>query len=60
MLGELINFEDLWKERQIVGKNPFQFYTVSIEHLIELKKHSNRIQDQSDILLLSKIKNEQL
>ena len=30
-------------------------YLVSVENLIDLKKYANRIQDQNDILLLSKL-----
>lgn len=52
-----MTFEELWNNRELRNVEDYKVHLVSINDLIELKKYSNRIQDQKDILLLSKIKN---
>lgn len=55
LLDTPIDFEVLWSqktERLVTGT---KINIVSIEHLIALKKYANRIQDQNDVLLLSKL-----
>jgi len=55
LLDTPIEFAILWnsKTERILGETTI--YLVSIDHLIELKKYANRIQDQQDVLLLSKL-----
>ncbi len=48
-------FNDMWNDREIRKANTFEINVVSIEHLISLKQYANRIQDQQDVLLLSKM-----
>jgi len=48
-------FDELWKEREVRRLNSTEINLVSVEHLIALKKYSNRKQDNDDILLLSKL-----
>jgi hypothetical protein len=50
-----IAFDELWNNREVRKLNSFEVNLVSVEHLIELKKYSNRKQDNDDILLLSKL-----
>jgi len=52
-----ISFEDMWKVREIRKSDKIEINIVSLEHLIEMKKYANRIQDQQDITLLSRLKN---
>ncbi len=54
LLDTPIEFQELWKRRSERNVQDEQVTFVSIEDLIELKKYSNRIQDQADVLLLSK------
>jgi hypothetical protein len=51
-------FGDMWKDRMIRPLGNINVNLVSLDHLIALKKYSNRAQDQNDIILLSKLKNE--
>jgi len=55
LLDEPIEFDILWKNKseRVLGETKIQL--VSVEDLIELKKYANRIQDQNDVILLSKI-----
>lgn len=50
-----LTFDELWKEREIRNNNNLNLNLVSLHHLIELKKYSNRKQDNDDIILLSKL-----
>ena len=52
-----IPFDELWNQRIIRKEGNINVNVVSIEHLINLKEFSNRIQDRQDIYFLSKIKN---
>lgn len=51
-----IPFNEMWDRKQVNGNGLHSFYSVSLDDLIALKKYSNRLQDQNDILLLSKLK----
>lgn len=55
LLDAPIEFDVLWRNKaeRLLGETTI--YLVSVEDLIELKKYANRIQDQNDILLLSKL-----
>ncbi len=48
-------FNDLWKSKEVRKMDSIEVNLVSVEHLIALKKYSNRKQDNDDILLLSKL-----
>ncbi|MFI5172447.1 MAG: hypothetical protein ACHQFW_08655, partial [Chitinophagales bacterium] len=49
------DFNEMWIEKEIRKDRDLELFLVSIEHLIELKKYSNRKQDIDDVILLSKI-----
>jgi hypothetical protein len=53
-----IQFEQLWINKSVRKSGNSDIYIVHIDDLIKLKEYSNRIQDQQDIMFLSKIKNE--
>ena len=55
LLDTPIEFDILWKNKtdRLLGETVI--HLVRIEDLIELKKYANRIQDQNDVLLLSKL-----
>ncbi len=55
LLDAPIEFDVLWKNKTERKLGETIIHLVSVEDLIELKKYSNRIQDQKDILLLSKL-----
>lgn len=55
LLDTPIEFNELWKNRSERNLGDLSVYIVSIEDLISLKKYANRIQDQTDVLLLSKL-----
>lgn len=50
-----IEFNVLWKNKtdRLLGET--SLHLVCVEDLIKLKKYANRIQDQNDVLLLSKL-----
>ena len=50
-----ISFDEMWSKREIRKMDDVEVSLVSLEHLIALKKYSNRKQDNDDILLLSKL-----
>lgn len=52
-----ITFDKLWERKIIRKSGNTDINVVSIDDLILLKEYSNRIQDQQDVLFLSKIKN---
>jgi hypothetical protein len=56
LLDVPVDFEQLWKNRTIKKAMDVEMHLVGIEDLIVLKKYANRIQDQNDVLLLSKLK----
>lgn len=49
------HFDEMWKEREQRQIRDISVNIVSVDHLIGMKKYSNRKQDQDDILLLSKL-----
>jgi hypothetical protein len=55
LLDTPIEFNILWENKtdRLIGETII--HLVSVEDLIALKKYANRIQDQHDILLLSKL-----
>ena len=55
LLDTPIEFNELWKNKTERKLGETMIYLVSVENLIDLKKYANRIQDQKDILLLSKL-----
>jgi hypothetical protein len=52
-----IPFNELWDKREVRTSFDFKINIVSINDLIQLKKYSNRKQDNDDILLLSQLNN---
>lgn len=55
LLDTPIDFEVLWSQKTERLVSGTTINIVSIEHLIALKMYANRIQDQNDVLLLSKL-----
>ncbi len=50
-----IAFQELWRNREERAIEDMKVYIVSLDHLIALKRYANRIQDNHDIALLSKL-----
>jgi len=50
-----IEFKELWETKTTKKNINTLLHLVSVENLIKLKEYSNRLQDQNDILLLSKL-----
>jgi hypothetical protein len=48
-------FEQLWEKKEVRVADNTEIFMVSVKHLIELKEYANRIQDQNDVFLLSKL-----
>ncbi len=55
LLDTPFSFEELWDNRDVRDMNDYKVNVLDIDHLIEMKKYSNRPQDQKDIILLSKL-----
>lgn len=55
LLDVPVSFEEMWQSRTEKCSENSALPLVSLEHLIELKTYANRIQDQKDVLLLSKL-----
>ena len=55
LIDSPITFEDMWERKEVRKVQNAEMYLVSVQDLIDMKKYSNRAQDQSDILLLSKL-----
>ncbi len=55
LLDTPIPFNELWKQKSERDLGDVKLSLVSIEHLIELKNYANRLQDKSDVILLSKL-----
>jgi hypothetical protein len=49
------DFETLWNKRSSRKIKDIEIQLVGIEDLIMLKKYANRLQDQNDVLLLSRL-----
>ena len=59
LLDVPVPFEELWGAKEERTINTISVKLVSVQHLIDLKKYSNRKQDIDDVVLLSKLlKNE--
>ncbi len=48
-------FEDMWQEKEVRQVEGVAVNIVSINHLVAMKKYSNRKQDIDDVVLLSKL-----
>ncbi|MDI1356351.1 MAG: hypothetical protein PSX36_15650 [bacterium] len=55
LLDTPVEFETLWKNRSSRKITDTDIYLVGIEDLIQLKTYANRVQDQQDVILLSKL-----
>ncbi|MBA3662587.1 MAG: nucleotidyltransferase [Bacteroidetes bacterium] len=55
LLDTPIEFEKLWNNKTVKNAGGVSMNIVNIKDLIALKKYANRIQDQNDVLLLSKM-----
>lgn len=55
LLDTPIDFDILWAQRTERSVSGTKINIVSLQHLMDLKKYANRIQDQNDVLLLSKL-----
>jgi hypothetical protein len=55
LLDTPLEFEQLWNRRTVKQLKETEIQLVHIEDLIALKQYSNRIQDQNDVILLSKL-----
>jgi len=55
LLDVPLEFDDLWKRKTVKESNGTSMNIVNIKDLITLKEYSNRLQDQNDVLLLSKL-----
>jgi hypothetical protein len=55
LLDVPLEFDTLWRSKSIRQFQDVNIPIVSVEHLIELKKYANRLQDQNDVILLSKL-----
>lgn len=54
-----LSFDEMWQQRETRRVFQTDVQIVSLDHLIALKKHANRIQDNQDVLLLSKLREAQ-
>ena len=63
MLDVLIDvpflFELMWSQREIRKQGDLVINIVSLQHLIDMKKYSDRHQDHDDVILLSKLLNHE-
>ena len=59
LLDVPIPFEELWKAKEERAIDKFRVNLISVQHLIELKKYANRKQDNEDVILLSKLLNNE-
>ena len=51
-----VHFDELWAQKVARKVDEYEIYLASVDHLIEMKQYSDRVQDKQDIILLSKIK----
>ncbi len=51
------SFDLLWSQREIRKQEDLIINIVSLQHLIDMKKYSDRKQDNDDVLLLTKLLN---
>ena len=50
-----LSFEEMWRDKETRKSTGYYVNLVSVVHLIEMKKFSNRKQDRDDVLLLTKL-----
>jgi hypothetical protein len=55
LLDTPFEFSDLWERRTMKHLKDTEIYLIDVQDLIAMKTYSNRIQDQNDIVLLSKL-----
>ncbi len=55
LMDSPISFSELWRHKESRAIEDMFVYIVSLDHLIALKRYANRIQDNHDIALLSKL-----
>jgi predicted nucleotidyltransferase len=53
-----LSFGDLWERKEARPLDDFMVYIVALDDLIALKKYANRIQDQEDVKLLTRLRDE--
>ena len=51
------SFDVMWTQREIRNHEDLTINLVSLQHLIDMKKYSDRQQDNDDVLLLTKLLN---
>lgn len=51
-------FDEMWQKREVRKLSGYEMYLTCLEDLIAMKKHANREQDISDVLLLSQLRNQ--
>ena len=49
------SFDLMWSQREIRKQENLVINIVSLQHLIDMKKYSDRRQDNDDVLLLTKL-----
>ncbi|MDX2191290.1 MAG: hypothetical protein SFY32_15665 [Bacteroidota bacterium] len=52
-----LTFNEIWDHKEIRETTLGKIFIISIDHLIQMKQHANRKQDQYDIEKLIKLKN---
>lgn len=55
LIDNPFSFSDMWNERETRKVDDAPIQIVSLKHLIEMKRHANRVQDIQDILMLEKL-----
>lgn len=58
LIDSPLDFSEMWEKHEPRKLSGYEMHIVSVEHLIVMKKHANRAQDQSDVILLSKFLEE--
>ncbi len=56
LIDSPLSFPIMWEEREKRQIEDMNINIVSIDHLIEMKKYSNRVQDKQDVIQLTKFK----
>ena len=58
LIDSPLSFEEMWNAREERKVDNVAVNITSVEHLIEMKKYSNRTQDKQDVVFLTRFKNE--
>ncbi|MBL7892737.1 MAG: hypothetical protein JNL63_08905 [Bacteroidia bacterium] len=58
LIDSPISFKQMWGNKIVRKHSDVEVNVVSVDDLIELKKYSNRLQDQDDIINLKKYRDE--